>query len=261
METGDKLIDARVPVPFEASLAKDQKDAVSSLSHAASAEQGNPSSIICPRCGATNAQKQFIEAFCIDCYPVDITLPKEILFDVCKRCDRIRSGREWVKQDNEEISRTVLRKCKGSFSRAYYDRNANLITFVISKGPKSISIIRRAPVTFQVTICPDCSRLSGGYYEGILQLRGDRKKVEKYARTIQRRISETSFVSRVEENRDGIDLYFGSTPAMVEVLGELQLTYRITKKLFGMKEGKTMYRSTIAVRFDIPKTSIERSDD
>lgn len=217
--------------------------------------------LICPRCGKKSTQKEFIEAFCIDCYPLNITLPKDVYFDTCKRCSKFRFGNDWRLTDEAELSKIIVRKCKGEFSQVDYDFQTGMLVFTIERRSKRFTIEKPFRVITNVTMCPQCSRMSGGYFEGILQLRGDKNKVDKYSRAIQKRLVEKSFISKVEVNRDGTDIYFGSTPAAVTAIGELGLTYKITKKLFGMKEGKNVYRSTILVRFEEKKNELPIQDD
>ena len=209
--------------------------------------------LICPKCGRKSDEIEFIDAFCTNCYPVSIKLPDPLFFDQCKRCSRVRFGNEWRETNTTELGRIVTGKCKGDFSKVHYDFEKEILTFSIIRLGKQLIITRSFPVTIKIQMCPQCSRISGGYYEGIMQLRGTERTVKKYAHMIEKRLRETSFISRVEEYRKGIDIYFGSTRAAIEVLGGLHVTYQITKKLFGMQEGKRVYRSTIVVRFEEAK--------
>ncbi len=206
--------------------------------------------LLCPKCGKKDNEIDFIDAFCTNCYPISITLPGLMFFEQCKQCLRVRFGNEWRETGQEELSKTIMKKCKGDFSKARYNFETSSIIFTVDRGKKQVLVTRSFPIDIRITMCPQCSRISGGYYEGIMQLRGPERKVAKYARLVEKRLKETSFISRVEENRDGIDIYFGSTPLAIAVLGELHVTYRVTKKLFGMREGKRVYRSSIVVRLE-----------
>lgn len=204
---------------------------------------------VCPRCGKTSNEKGFIDAFCIDCYPLDVQIPKEIVFEVCTRCGRIKRGNEWKKKYEKEISNSIIKKCRGEFFNAMFNSETNGITFFIKKSDKILKINKPVNVRFNKTICTDCSRLSGGYYEAIIQLRGDGQMIDKLARTIEQEISKSTFISKVEEKKEGIDFYIGSTDAALDLIKELGHRYILSKKLAGVdKEGMRQYRTTFSIR-------------
>ena len=208
-------------------------------------------SIICPRCGKNSNEKEFIDAFCFDCYPLDVKMPKEVVFEVCKRCERIKHGKKWVDRDEEEIAGDITRKCKGDFFNATYNKEENIVTFFIKKGEKILKINKAINVNFLVNMCTDCSRMSGGYYESIIQLRGNPRTIDSFAKKVQRELAKVTFVSKVEEKKEGIDLYIGSTQAVLALIKEIGHKYIITKKLAGVdKEGRRQYRTSFSIRFE-----------
>lgn len=204
--------------------------------------------IICPKCGKDSKEKDFINAFCIDCYQeqINIKIPEEIVLEICKTCEKIRSGREWVVEF--DIQRYIIRKCKGDFFNAIFDEQNSLITFFIKKGEKVLKINKLINLKIIKSQCTDCSRKSGGYYEATIQLRGNKLRIEKYSKIFQRELSMKTFVNKIEERDSGIDLYIGSTDAVLEILKELRITHIITKKLFGVKQGKKVFRTTFSIR-------------
>ena len=206
--------------------------------------------LVCPRCGKNSNEIEFIDAFCIDCYQVDIKLPAELAFDVCKRCEKMKFIGEWQRVSEDKLGSYIIGKCRGDFSNATYDRGKNTVTFFIKKGSKTVSIDKTLHLKFNVGICPACSRISGGYYEAIIQLRGNARKVEKFAKILEHEIGIKTFVSKVEEKKEGIDLYAGSNLAVYDLVKELGRTYKISKKLSGMKDGKKLYRTSYSIRFE-----------
>ncbi|MBO4521593.1 MAG: 60S ribosomal export protein NMD3 [Methanomicrobium sp.] len=115
--------------------------------------------------------------------------------------------------------------------------------------------------------CDRCSRYAGGYYAGTIQLRADGRKPDEYERNsavdiahrvedeVQKHGERLSFITDVEENKDGMDIIISS-----HNLGELvskaltkELGGKITRhpKLIGEKNGKQVYRITYLVR--LPK--------
>ena len=66
-----------------------------------------------------------------------------------------------------------------------------VVKFLIVKGDNRIEAERFVRLDKNVTTCPRCSRISGGYFEAIIQLRGDPKKVAKSAESIMKRLGSS----------------------------------------------------------------------
>ncbi len=207
--------------------------------------------LICPKCGKPSDQNEFIDAFCVDCYEVKVKSPPRFQFEVCKQCSRIFLQGKWQNFSEELLGRYIVGKCKGEFVSATYSHQNRTMTFSIKKGSKTVTINKPVHVQLSNATCTDCGRLSSGYFEAIIQLRGENKlRIKKYEKIFTGEISKTTFISKVEEKKEGIDLYVGNTRAVMASLREMGLTYKISRTLFGRKDGKDVYRTTFAIRFD-----------
>jgi nonsense-mediated mRNA decay protein 3 len=206
--------------------------------------------IICPKCGRTNAGVQFIDAFCPDCYPFKVKIPEEMEIRICKKCGNVQFRGEWQPYDQETVERIVATKCKGDHDWADYDMDKGEITFTIKKPGGDIEIKKPYVVKKIIDMCPNCSRQSGGYFEAIIQLRGDEKKIKRYMMMLMKLLQRTTFVSKVDEKKEGIDLYVGSSKAVVAVMNETGLRTKMSHTLAGERNGKRIYRTTFLVRFD-----------
>lgn len=122
------------------------------------------------------------------------------------------------------------------------------------RRPLRIKFVRRT--------CKRCSRISGGYYESIVQVRADGRtpsddeliSVETIAYSALGN-GPRDFISKVEQKKEGIDLYVGSieggrkiSKSIVKTLGG---KISESKKLYGRKDGREVYRVTFLVR--LPK--------
>jgi len=96
--------------------------------------------------------------------------------------------------------------------------------------------------------CADCSRSHSQYFEAIIQLRGNEKKVERMAGVLGSRIESRSFIPRIDELKEGIDIYCGSRNEAIAALNAQKLGFLRTEKLAGEKNGKRLYRTTLLVR-------------
>jgi len=122
-------------------------------------------------------------------------------------------------------------------------------------------------ILWQYDSCDRCSRYHGNYWQGVVQLRADGRKATLEEQERAKRIAyqaeeelqlqgdRLSFVTRIEEGREGLDIIVGT-----QTLGE-QISREITRQmggkyslhptLVGEKEGRKLYRITYAVR--LPK--------
>ncbi len=207
--------------------------------------------LICPKCGRSDSEVGFIDAFCIDDFPVKLKTPTGLSITRCKRCGKMMLQGEWQKLNLRKISTWVEGKCRGDFKKVIYDPETQLAEFAMNNGAM---IKQTIPLEIITNMCPDCNRSSGGYYEAIIQLRGpDRNKIEKMADKFLKALAKTTFIAKEEEKDEGLDLYIGSSKAVVALVSELKLKTQISKKLVGRDEGKTLYRTTFLLRLDEEK--------
>ena len=203
------------------------------------------SDLICPRCGRSSKDVEFIEAFCRDCAPVRLECPPKVELETCTRCGRVKLRGEWTAHSAKKIAELVLGKCKGGFERAEYFPEAGIAKFDMESGAR---LERSIILEMKKTICQQCSRISGGYFEGIIQLRGDKERAEKYAGSLISRLEKKTFIAKTDEKDEGIDIYVGSSKAVVALMAELGVRALITKKLVGRDQGKRLYRTTFLIR-------------
>lgn len=167
---------------------------------------------ICPRCGRKNGEIAFIGNFCERCRgEMQRAEPEAVLVPLCRTCGRIKLG-GW-REKSEELLREA-----------------------------------GAQVRFVPQLCVDCSRRSGGYFEAIIQLRGSAENTAKARDELVERMERGSFVSKVEQLREGVDIYAGSRKEALAALREMRLKHTSAAKLFGVKDGRRVYRFTYCVR-------------
>lgn len=210
---------------------------------------------ICPRCGATSDRKKFIGAFCEDCFAerIKIEIPRSITYQLCKTCGRIRTDK-WEHLSKRALEKPVLKEIKGKYTNVRFifpdsgDGTASAV-FLVQAGDSFVEIPKQFGLVQKKTQCEDCSRSSSGYFESIIQLRGDEKRVAKLKDSLVRSLQRKTFVSRIEEQKHGgFDLYIGSNKETLALIEELGLRAEITYTLHGVKEGNRIYRTTYCIR-------------
>ena len=204
--------------------------------------------LVCPKCGRSDEVVEFLDSFCVDDYPYKISSPNKIEFEKCKRCERILLQGKWSPFNENKVNDYVIKKCDGDYNSVKYDFTKQKFIFTIKRGNDEKIIESNVPLILKPTICIECSRISGGYYEGIIQLRGAEKKVEKMGEKLMDMLSKKTFIAKSEEKDEGLDIYVGKSRAVVEVMVQLGEKTRITKKLIGRSQGKRLYRTTFLLR-------------
>jgi nonsense-mediated mRNA decay protein 3 len=112
--------------------------------------------------------------------------------------------------------------------------------------------------------CDRCNRITGSYYEGIVQVRADERDMSPFemqkAAAIANQIEESlqqggerlSFISDMTENRDGLDITIGSQHIGLLIVqgitAQLGGRYTTHPKLVGEKNGRQLFRITYLVR-------------
>jgi len=203
---------------------------------------------ICPRCGVSSRERDFVSAFCTRCYEPHITVPAALSIPLCSRCSRAKIGKEWIPKERFSLLSFILRKCKGEIASGRYDDQKEELTLLLPAGAHFKELRFPLKIEWKKTLCTDCSRASGGYFEAIVQFRGDEKLREKLAEKFRRFIAQKTFIAHIAHVKEGIDIYTGSRPATEEVLAQLGVRSRASFKLAGVREGKRIYRATYAIR-------------
>ncbi len=204
---------------------------------------------VCIKCGAKRGTKPFIGLFCIDCYIPKIKMPKKFVVEICKRCGRIKVKGEWKKISFDELGDYLGAKIKGEDVESAWVDVEEGIAYITMVKNNEIEIKRKVNVEIKYTTCRECSKISGGYYEAIIQVRGNPNKIEVVSRKIVKMLNKSTFVSKLKELKEGIDIYSGSSKEALRVIQELGFKgYKLSRKLAGLKEGKRIYRLTIAIR-------------
>ncbi|MDD1701430.1 MAG: 60S ribosomal export protein NMD3 [Methanoregula sp.] len=112
--------------------------------------------------------------------------------------------------------------------------------------------------------CDRCNRITGSYYEGIVQVRADERDISPFemqsAAAIATQIEDSlqaggerlSFISDMTETRDGLDITVGSQHIGLMIVQGITAQfggrYTTHPKLVGEKNGRQLFRITYLVR-------------
>lgn len=207
---------------------------------------------ICPSCGAGSSRKEFVGEFCSECYAKrnePSWLPKKIVIAYCKRCGRIKFA-GWSEPSAEVMEKIARQQLVGHKRDVDVKNSGDVIEVAIIRSVegKEARLAKKIPVERTESLCDACYRKASGYFEAVVQLRGERRNVEALARKIGKIVSRNSFVSKTEESAQGVDIYVGSRASAADALGELHLAFTQSMKIAGVRDGRRIYRATYCVR-------------
>ncbi len=245
----------------------------------------------CSVCGKST--EDLHDSLCTQCFVKEhefISLPKALETTICKRCFRqcIKGG--WHDNGDElessvknavinEVQHALRSQLKNEGYKIHVDdikvmskgRFDVLCTVVVEGVAKGVSIRDEKKCTVKVNsqLCSDCSRVSGGYYEAILQIRGavllseaDVEKLSDAVTSLMENYSgeKRAFISNVKRVKGGADFYIGSAKIARKISHVLKRRYGgellESAKLVGKtKDGRNEYRITIVFR--LPKFKVK----
>ena len=236
----------------------------------------------CFRCGKDYPETRLIEGLCPDCFvetKQPVSLPAHLSVLVCASCGSILRGKTWLKPKvDEDLVEHALREQLAVRSGVEVvrvahargrgdDRSFDLtVEAEIAVGGKTFDL--KFPSHFKVrnSLCDNCSRRSGSYFEAIIQVRAfdgplppDHKaRIRETVEAAVARIAEADpevFLSKADEKHGGLDFYLSSTGAAQRVANglrdDLGATLLRSGKIAGVKDGNELQRTTISVR--LPK--------
>ncbi|MEW5955619.1 MAG: NMD3-related protein [Candidatus Micrarchaeota archaeon] len=215
---------------------------------------------ICPACGRSEEANEFLGAFCPSCYAARhelYSLPRVIELTACPSCGKTPagepSGEGAVKKALLSKLRSEHELVKSSMELTPAGRHWRaLLKLVFSIAGKRVEKQASVLVRLEKKQCAGCSRRASGYFEAIIQFRSsgeaDAERVERKALKAVELLEKTSFVSRVEKLPEGVDVFVGSASEAQKALHALGLSYSVSKKIAGRKQGRIVSRTTFCAR-------------
>ncbi len=240
---------------------------------------------ICPRCGRTSSEVEFVGNLCKDCY-VEMygvaRLPNRISYVFCRYCGRYKYQGGWNEPSGsveetlrEYIEMIVLRKGRPSrdveefwVEGVRFDRDfvgAGIYRAIIDVAGRSGSVILReakiVEVKVDMAVCPDCTnRITKRGYNAIIQVRSNSGRLSKELRSrVEGFLAEElswvlkSTIIGTEDHREGFDLLIADPSSARMIASKLRHAFLgrtvETWKLVGRKQdGSRKGRLTILVR-------------
>ncbi len=236
--------------------------------------------MLCILCGMN---EEFESGICKDCIfdRLEVSASGTLEITECPKCGSLKLGKRWYPDKQEQIlAKTVdqmLVLSDSSFAknipkesvRVSHDGTFTNVRFSAARqefAEKDFDV--NIPTRRIRNSCPTCNKVTGSYYEAILQIRtifGHRnelvEKVKSQAVELmksQNAKDPESFISSMHEVPEGVDIYLGKRADGIRLSKFIMDNYlssmKVSKSLAGIKDGTRFYRFTYAVRL----ASLER---
>lgn len=240
--------------------------------------------MLCVDCG--NEVARLIGGSCPSCFAAKTPLlnaPQVLDVELCAHCDARHIGNTWHDPDEgvplewirEEATRTAVRAHERvrhpviELSGEAQDAKHVQYTVRMTGDVEGVEVQAEARILTRTrrSVCDRCSKMFGGYYAAIIQLRGtDRDVSPEETKRAHKLVGDEMDRMRAGGHREafltksgavpgGFDYYIGDIEAgriiAKEVARKLGATVVETAKLSGRKEGTDIYRVTFLVRINL----------
>lgn len=209
----------------------------------------------CPKCG--KEVNRLIKNLCKDCFleSLEIKLPK-IVLKKCKVCGKYYEKR-FLGEKDELIERKLKKMLKKlEVKEADYWLNDSLhLKLLFEVDGVELKKEVEVEIKEEKGICRYCSLRLSNYWEAILQIRGKKEGILKeIEEMLKKEKHKLAFISRVVELKNGLDIYLGSKKVARKLARKFKgAKVKITRKFYGFKRGRRIYKDTILVDFKYEK--------
>ena len=200
--------------------------------------------------------ENLIKGYCEDCYNKEFSLievPKEITFTKCTKCERLRDKNIWKDVEIEGLLKDKI-KILGKSVSIRIEKNDILHVTAKGylKGSKKLKEEKHdIKIKIKKQVCGSCSKRFGGYYESIIQLRGNAYDAMDF---MEDQIIRERQTYRIEKSKNGFDIYLADNNFANKLTNVVKKKFNAkierNYKLVTRKQGKDIYRSVMLVRID-----------
>jgi nonsense-mediated mRNA decay protein 3 len=209
----------------------------------------------CPTCNRSSAECLFVDEFCEFCIAEKLKrrIPKFVKVFQCRFCKRVKVGNIFMEPGNEKrvLGKVIMNQIGNEFEVGVLDFGRRGIakcrfTKKFDEGP--VSFEADLEIKQQHETCQRCFRISSSYYQGIVQLRGNREKMDRLTAKLSRYLERReSYITKVEAATNGVDVYVSNKEVANNFFMDHDLKPLRSFRLWGMKKGKKVYRNTYSL--------------
>ncbi|MDE1865707.1 MAG: hypothetical protein KGH94_03685 [Candidatus Micrarchaeota archaeon] len=212
----------------------------------------------CPTCNRSSEDCLFVGEFCEFCTADKLKkgIPKQMRVLQCRFCKRVKVGNTFIEAGNERrvLGKAIMHQIGEGFEVGVLEFGRNniarcMITKKFDEG--KVAFEQDIVIKLQHETCQRCYRISAGYYQGIVQLRGNREKMDRMAGKLNRYLERRGgYITKVEEVQNGVDIYVSDKEAANNFFIDHDFKPLRSFRLWGVKRGKRVYRNTYSLHLD-----------
>ncbi len=232
--------------------------------------------MICVKCGLKEA---ISGGLCEECIweTVELKKPSVVSKTVCPKCGSMMVGNYWAHREPEDAWVKHLQK-EFSVNEPFEIDSYSGLTFNNIEDRVTISVFIKllldgkeyGPREYtdefdyrrNFISCPTCNKVTGSYYEAKVQIRGFSEKMSPELEVLAKNLvsmvekhherDPNSFVSRVDNMKEGIDVYLGKKKDgdtfAHDTVAKSVCQLVVSNSLAGIKDGKQFFRFTYRIR-------------
>ncbi len=201
----------------------------------------------CPICNKSSSEIKFYGEFCADCAGDKVRgrLPREAEVTVCKSCGNIKVAGAFVPETHASVERLLKSAIKHYPIRLMHSGNGIARLAVSDPDREGLEVQANVHLKAIRVLCDACSKKRAGYYEAVVQLRGEKEKVARTSESLSRYLERNgAFVTKVEEKEHGLDIYASDKRVVQAYISARHLKPKTAFELHGEKAGRKLYRNT-----------------
>lgn len=213
--------------------------------------------IHCPICNRSSDDVRFVGDFCEFCIADRLKrkIPEVVKVYQCRFCEKMKVGSTYMggPGDMNALGKAIrvalgLKEIYKVKVNEYTNWGMARCMITCEYEDQRIDFDASIKVKVLHETCQRCYRISAGYYQAIIQLRGNRVKIDALAGKVQRFfVKEGGFVTKTEQAENGIDIYVSDKLIAAEFFKYMRLKPKKSWRLFGVKNGKDLTRNTYAL--------------
>jgi nonsense-mediated mRNA decay protein 3 len=203
-----------------------------------------------------------------------IEVPKIINIVICAHCNSLLLGKKWIKFEDPNNGLAKIIENNIDWNELSKERKLNFKFDFKAENSCEAKILTKgtilglafeeekdAKIELKKATCSACSKRFGGYYEAIVQIRAESRKLDKRQIGEDLRLAENiikathninTFLTKYEILPEGLDLYLSTTAIGGKIATALAKKYntkiKISRTLVTRRAGKNVYRVTFSVR-------------
>lgn len=238
------------------------------------------------KCITCDSEEAVIHGQCEKCFidHLQISTSGSIEVTICPKCASFKIGNSWshgklekplTKKINEHLivndPSVKVEADADSVELKRLEGKISFLTLLDTNGKKVPGNPQDIPAKILLNSCPTCNKITGSYYESIIQLRTLTAEfspiIEKVLNEITPMLDKLnqsdndSFVSKIQPVKEGVDIYLGKKNDGIKISKYIHDHYfsntTTTKKLNGRRDGEDFYRHTYLVRlFNLPPGTV-----